>query len=85
MPQPAHSFKQYLEHPYSARSTELEAGRCPGMLINMSTGVMGDDIQAQLDCLTAVQPEMAGTCTDWFRMHARHARHALTEWAARIN
>jgi len=33
--------------------------RCPGMLINMSTGVMGDDIQAQLDCLTAVQPEMA--------------------------
>ena len=52
------------------------------MLINMSTGVMGDDIQAQLDCLTAVQPEMAGMCTDWFRTHARHA---LTDWAARIN
>jgi len=25
----------------------------------MSTGVLGDDIQQQLDCLTAVQPEMA--------------------------
>jgi len=33
--------------------------RCPGMLINMSTGVPGDDISAQLDCLNAVKPEMA--------------------------
>merc|ERR1711959_688682 len=29
------------------------------MLINMSTGVVGDDITAQLECLDAVQPEMA--------------------------
>lgn len=33
--------------------------RCPGMLINMSTGVVGDDISAQLACLDAVKPEMA--------------------------
>merc|ERR1712216_256372 len=33
--------------------------RCPGMLINMSTGVPGDDISAPLECLAAVQPEMA--------------------------
>jgi len=33
--------------------------RCPGMLINMSTGVMDDDIEPQLACLRAVKPEMA--------------------------
>lgn len=33
--------------------------RCPGILINMSTGVIGDDISAQLACLNRVKPEMA--------------------------
>jgi uncharacterized protein (DUF849 family) len=33
--------------------------RCPGILINMSTGVVGDDISAQLECLNSVKPEMA--------------------------
>ena len=33
--------------------------RCPGMLINMSTGVMGADISGPLACLERVRPEMA--------------------------
>ena len=33
--------------------------RCPGMLINMSTGVFGNDISAPLACLERVRPEMA--------------------------
>ena len=33
--------------------------RCPGMLINMSTGVFGPDISAPLACLERVKPEMA--------------------------
>ena len=28
--------------------------RCPGILINMSTGVVGDDLTAQMECLDAV-------------------------------
>ena len=33
--------------------------RCPGILINMSTGVMGTDISGPLACLERVRPEMA--------------------------
>jgi 3-keto-5-aminohexanoate cleavage enzyme len=33
--------------------------RCPGILINMSTGVMGPDISGPVACLDAVKPEMA--------------------------
>jgi 3-keto-5-aminohexanoate cleavage enzyme len=33
--------------------------RCPGILINMSTGVMGADISEPLACLERVRPEMA--------------------------
>ena len=33
--------------------------RCPGMLINMSTGVFGPDISGPLACLDRVKPEMA--------------------------
>lgn len=32
---------------------------CPGVVLNLTTGVMGDDISGPLDCLDAVQPEMA--------------------------
>lgn len=32
---------------------------CPGVVINMSTGVMGPDIQPVLDALVRVKPEMA--------------------------
>lgn len=32
---------------------------CPGILINMSTGVVGDDISAPVSCLNRVKPEMA--------------------------
>ena len=33
--------------------------RCPGILINMSTGVMDDDISGPVSCLQRVRPEMA--------------------------
>ncbi|MFT5430541.1 MAG: 3-keto-5-aminohexanoate cleavage enzyme [Myxococcota bacterium] len=33
--------------------------RCPGILINMSTGVVGDDLSGPLSCLERVRPEMA--------------------------
>lgn len=33
--------------------------RCPGVIINMSTGVVGDDIREQVACLRRVRPEMA--------------------------
>ena len=33
--------------------------RCPGILINMSTGVMGPDISGPVACLDVVKPEMA--------------------------
>ena len=33
--------------------------RCPDILINMSTGVMGPDISGPVACLDAVKPEMA--------------------------
>lgn len=32
---------------------------CPGVVINMSTGVVGDDISGPLACLSAVKPEIA--------------------------
>ena len=32
---------------------------CPGVLINMSTGVFGDDISGPVACLEAVRPEVA--------------------------
>lgn len=32
---------------------------CPALIINMSTGVMGDDISGPLACLERVRPEMA--------------------------
>ena len=33
--------------------------RCPGILINMSTGVMGPDVSGPVACLDVVKPEMA--------------------------
>lgn len=33
--------------------------RCPGVIINMTTGVVGDDISGPIACLEAVRPEMA--------------------------
>lgn len=33
--------------------------RCPGVIINMTTGVVGDDISGPVACLEAVRPEMA--------------------------
>ncbi len=33
--------------------------RCPGVIINMSTGVVGSDIGPQVACLERVRPEMA--------------------------
>jgi len=33
--------------------------RCPGVIINMSTGVIGDDISGPVGCLEAVRPEIA--------------------------
>lgn len=33
--------------------------KCPGILINMSTGVVGDDISAPVACLNRTMPEMA--------------------------
>jgi len=33
--------------------------RCPDILINMSTGVMGDDLSGPVGCLERVKPEMA--------------------------
>ncbi len=32
---------------------------CPGVVINMSTGVVGDDISGPVACLESVRPEMA--------------------------
>jgi len=33
--------------------------RCPGVILNMSTGVFGDDIDGPLSCMAAVKPEIA--------------------------
>eukprot|EP00397_Hematodinium_sp_SG-2012_P021113 GEMP01021790.1.p1 GENE.GEMP01021790.1~~GEMP01021790.1.p1 ORF type:complete len:298 (+),score=67.69 GEMP01021790.1:238-1131(+) len=38
---------------------DLIRQRCPGIMINMSTGVIGNDISAQVACLKRVKPEMA--------------------------
>ena len=32
---------------------------CPGIILNLSTGVLGDDLSGPLDCLERVRPEMA--------------------------
>lgn len=32
---------------------------CPGVIINMSTGVVGDDLSGPVACLASVKPEMA--------------------------
>lgn len=32
---------------------------CPGVIINMSTGVMGDDISGPAACMTRIKPEIA--------------------------
>ncbi len=32
---------------------------CPGVIINLTTGVIGDDLSGPLGCLEAVKPEMA--------------------------
>ena len=39
--------------------TDAIRSRVPGMVINMSTGVVGPDISAPIACLEAVRPEMA--------------------------
>ena len=33
--------------------------RCPGVILNMTTGVFGDDISGPLACMEAVRPEIA--------------------------
>ena len=32
---------------------------CPGIIVNQTTGVIGDDITGPLKCLAAVRPEIA--------------------------
>ena len=32
---------------------------CPGVIINMSTGVLGDDISQQVACMERIKPEIA--------------------------
>ncbi len=39
--------------------TDAIRARCPGILINMSTGVVGADLSGPLACLARVRPEMA--------------------------
>ena len=39
--------------------TDAIRERVPGLVINMSTGVVGSDISAPIACLQAVRPEMA--------------------------
>ena len=36
-------------------------GACPGVLINMSTGVIGEDVSGPLACLERVKPEIAAS------------------------
>jgi uncharacterized protein (DUF849 family) len=52
----------YLPSWEPAVATEIsEAIReaCPGVILNMTTGVIGDDISGPLQCLRAVKPEIA--------------------------
>lgn len=39
--------------------TEAIRAACPGVIINMTTGVMGDDISGPVGCLETVKPEIA--------------------------
>lgn len=32
---------------------------CPGVIINLTTGVVGKDVQGPLDCITRIKPEIA--------------------------
>ena len=43
----------------SARVCSAIRDACPGVVINLSTGVMGPDIRGPLACLDRVRPEMA--------------------------
>ena len=43
----------------AAAVTEAVRAACPGILVNMSTGVMGPDVSGPLACLARLRPEMA--------------------------
>ncbi|GIW71396.1 MAG: 3-keto-5-aminohexanoate cleavage protein [Planctomycetota bacterium] len=43
----------------AAAICEAIRAACPGVVINMSTGVLGDDVSGPVGCLERVRPEMA--------------------------
>jgi uncharacterized protein (DUF849 family) len=43
----------------AAEITDAVRDACPGVIINMSTGVMGDDVSEPIACLERVRPEVA--------------------------
>ena len=43
----------------AAEITQAIRDACPGVVINMTTGVMGDDLSGPLSCLERTRPEMA--------------------------
>lgn len=43
----------------AAAILEAIRDRCPGIVINMSTGVMGDDVSGPVACLQRTRPEIA--------------------------
>jgi 3-keto-5-aminohexanoate cleavage enzyme len=43
----------------AAEACEAIRARCPGVIINLTTGVVGDDISGPVSCLERARPEMA--------------------------
>lgn len=56
---PGLGFLPSWEPEVAAEVVEAIRARCPGVIINMSTGVVGPDISGPVACLERVKPEVA--------------------------
>ncbi len=56
---PGMGFMPSWEPEVASAICEAIRQACPGVVLNCTTGVVGDDIDGPLACLAAVQPEMA--------------------------
>ena len=57
--EPGMGFMPSWDPDVAAEIIDAIRDACPGVIINMSTGVMGNDISGPLACLERIKPEMA--------------------------
>jgi uncharacterized protein (DUF849 family) len=63
----------------AAEITEAIRDACPGVIINMTTGVIGDDITGPLECLRRIKPEIAA-CNAGSLNYLRTRRDGSWAW-----